>query len=79
MKKTWAHLILLVVVFCLAAIVQNRALSELDERLGKALKQDSVDVWEDFLNTLDRRGLSDPHWEMNRRFRKVNRLLQSED
>lgn len=64
MKKTCVHLMLLVVVFCLTAIVQNRAFSELDEGLGKSLKQDSVDVWEDFLNTLDRRGLSDPHWEL---------------
>lgn len=64
MKKTCVYLMLLGVVFCLTPIVQNRAFSELDEGLGKSLKQDSVDVWEDFLNTLDRRGLSDPHWEL---------------
>ena len=64
MKKTCVHLTLLVVVFCLTATVQNRAFSQLEEGLGKSLKQDAVDVWEDFLNTLDRRGLSDPHWEI---------------
>ena len=64
MKKSCVYLVLLVLVFCLTATVQNRVFSELEEGLGKSLKQDSVDVWEDFLNTLDRRGLSDPHWEI---------------
>ena len=64
MKETHVSLMLLVLVFCLTPIVQNRAFSQLEEGLGKSLKQDSVDVWEDFLNTLDRRGLSDPQWEI---------------
>ena len=64
MKKTCVHLTLLVAVFCLTTIIQNRASSQLEEGLGKSLKQDAVDVWEDFLTTLDRRGLSDPHWEI---------------
>ncbi|MCG9130356.1 redoxin domain-containing protein [Candidatus Poribacteria bacterium] len=64
MKRTRMYQVLLVLVFCLIAIVQNRAFSQLEERLGKSLKQDAVDVWEDFLNTLDRRGLSDPHWQI---------------
>ena len=64
MKRTRVSLMLLVLVFCLTAIIQNRSFSQLEEGLGKSLKQDSVDVWEDFLNTLDRRGLSDPHWEI---------------
>lgn len=64
MKKIRLYPVLLVFVFCLAPIVQNGSFSELEEGLGKSLKQDSVDVWEDFLNTLDRRGLSDPHWEI---------------
>ena len=64
MKKTCVHLMLLAVVFCLTATVQNRVSSQLEEGFGKSLKQDAVDVWEDFLNTLDRRGLSDPHWEI---------------
>lgn len=62
MKRTRICPVLLVFVFCLIALVQNRVFSQLEEGLGKSLKQDSVDVWEDFLNTLDRRGLSDPHW-----------------
>ncbi len=64
MKKSRVYLVLLVLVFCLTTIVQNGAFSELDKGFGKSLKQDSVDVWEDFLNTLDRRGLSDPHWDI---------------
>ena len=64
MKRTHVYCVLLVIVFCLTAIVQNRVFSQQAEGLGKSLKQDSVDVWEDFLNTLDRRGLSDPHWEI---------------
>ena len=64
MKRTRIYQVLLVLVFCLIAIVQNRAFSQLEEGLGKSLKQDAVDVWEDFLNTLDRRGLSDPHWQI---------------
>ena len=64
MKRTRIYSVLLVFVFCLIAIVQNRVFSQLEEGLGKSLKQTSVDVWEDFLNTLDRRGLSDPHWEI---------------
>ena len=64
MKKKRVYPVLLVIAFCLTAIVQNGAFSELEENLGKSLKQDPVDVWEDFLNTLDRRGLSDPHWEI---------------
>lgn len=64
MRKTRVYPMLLVLVFCLTAIVQNGAFSQLEAGLGKSLKQDSVDVWEDFLNTLDRRGLSDPQWEI---------------
>ena len=64
MKKTRVYPVLLVLVFCLTPIVQNRAFSQLEEGLGKSLKQDSVDVWEAFLSTLERRGLSDPHWEL---------------
>lgn len=64
MKRTRIYPVLLVLVFCLIAIVQNRVFSQLEEGLGKSLKQDAVDVWRDFLNTLDRRGLSDPHWEV---------------
>ena len=64
MKKTRVYPVLLVLVFCLTPIVQNRAFSQLEAGLGKSLKQAPVDVWEDFLNTLDRRGLSDPHWEI---------------
>ena len=64
MKRTHVYCVLLVIVLCLTAIVQNRVFSQLEEGLGKSLKQDSVDIWEDFLNTLDRRGLSDPHWEI---------------
>ena len=64
MKRTRVYPVLLVIVFCLTAIVQNRAFSQLEEGLGKSLKQDSVDVWEAFLSTLERRGLSDPHWEL---------------
>ena len=64
MKQTRVYPILLVFAFCLTLIVQNCAFSQLGEGLGKSLKQDPVDIWEDFLNTLDRRGLSDPHWEI---------------
>ena len=64
MKKTRVYPVLLVLVFCLTPIVQNRAFSQLEEGLGKSLKQNSVDVWDAFLNTLERRGLSDPHWEI---------------
>ena len=64
MKKTCVYPVLLVLVFGLTPIVQNRAFSQLEAGLGKSLKQAPVDVWEDFLNTLDRRGLSDPHWEI---------------
>ena len=64
MKRTHVYYVLLGIVLCLTAIVQNRVFSQLEEGLGKSLKQDPVDVWEDFLNTLDRRGLSDPHWEI---------------
>ena len=64
MKRTHLYCVLLVIVFCLTATVQNRVFSQQEERLGKSLKQDAGDVWEDFLNTLDRRGLSDPHWEI---------------
>jgi len=63
-KRTRVYRVLLVIVFCLTAIVQNRAFSQLEENLGKSLKQDSVDVWDNFLSTLERHGLSDPHWEL---------------
>ena len=64
MKRTRVYPIFLVIVLCLTVIVQNFAFSQHGEGLGKSLKQDPVDIWEDFLNTLDRRGLSDPRWEI---------------
>ena len=64
MKRTRVYPIFLVIVLCLTVIVQNFAFSQHGEGLGKFLKQAPVDIWEDFLNTLDRRGLSDPHWEI---------------
>ena len=64
MKKTRVYSVLLVLVFCLTPIVQNRAFSQLEEGLGKSLKQESVDVWDAFLGTLTRDGLADPHWEL---------------
>ena len=64
MKQTCVRFILLFVVFFLTATLQNRAFSELETDLGKSLEPDSVDTWDEFLDTLERRGLADPHWEL---------------
>lgn len=55
---------LLGIVFCLTAICPNRGFSDVDKDFGKSLKQDYVDVWDAFLGTLDKKGLADPHWEV---------------
>ena len=56
--------LLIIIVFCLTAIGLNRGFSDVNRDFGKSLKQNSVDVWDAFLETLDRRGLTDPHWEL---------------
>ena len=64
MKKICVYPVILVFVFCLIPIAQNGAFSELEKDLGESLKQDSIDVWDAFLSTLERDGLADPHWEL---------------
>ena len=55
---------LLIIVCCLTTIALNTGFSDVDKDFGKSLKQNSVDVWDAFLETLERRGLTDPHWEL---------------
>ena len=64
MKQIGVCFILLGIVFCLTAICPNQGFSDVDKDFGKSLKQDSVDVWDAFLGTLDKKGLADPHWEV---------------
>ena len=64
MKQVGVGYALLILVCCLTAIALNRASSDVDKDFGKSLKQDSVDVWHAFLNTLEKRGLLEPHWEL---------------
>ena len=63
MKQVRLCFIFLVVVLCLTAIALNGK-TDVDTDFGKSLKQDSVDVWAAFLSTLNHRGLTDPHWEI---------------
>ena len=64
MKQIRLCFAFLIIVFCLTAIALNGAFSDVNAEFGKSLKQDSVDVWDAFLNTLQRRGLTDRHWEL---------------
>lgn len=63
MKQIGTHFRLLVVVFCLTAIVPNGR-ADVDPDFGKSLKQDPVDAWDAFLNTLEDRGLASRDWEI---------------
>ncbi|MYC76908.1 redoxin domain-containing protein [Candidatus Poribacteria bacterium] len=63
MKQIGTHFTVLVVVFCLTAIALNGR-ADVDTDFGKSLKQDSVDVWAAFLNTLESRGLASRDWEI---------------
>ena len=64
MKQIGVHFTLLVVVFCLMAIGLNWTFADVGDELGKSLMEDPIDVWDDFLSTLNYLGLSDPHWEI---------------
>ncbi len=64
MKQVGVRFVFLLIVFCLTAIGLNPGFSDVDKDFGKSLKQDTVDVWDTFLRTLDHRGLTDPHWEI---------------
>lgn len=64
MKKICVQLTLLIIVFCLTVAIQNRVFSELEAGLGKSLEPDAIDIWDEFLNTLEKRGLADPHWDL---------------
>lgn len=64
MKQVGVRFGFLLIVFCLTAICPSRGFSDVDKDFGKSLKQDYVDVWDAFLGTLDKKGLADPHWEV---------------
>ena len=64
MKQVGVGSTLLIVMCCLTAIALNRSFSDIDKDFGESLRQDSVDVWNAFLNTLNKRGLVDPHWDI---------------
>ena len=65
MKQISERFILFIIlVFCLMATGLNWAFCEVERTLDKFLMKNSVDVWDAFLKTLERRGLSDPHWEI---------------
>lgn len=64
MKKIGVQLTFLVIVFCLTGTIQNSVFSELETDLGKSLEADAIDIWDEFLNTLERRGLANPHWDL---------------
>ncbi len=63
MKQVGVRFGFLLIVFCLTAIaLKGRA--DVDTDFGKSLNPDAVDVWDTFLDTLEKRGLADPHWEI---------------
>lgn len=64
MKQLGVGATLLIGVCCLTAIALNPSFSDIDKDFGKSLKQNSVNIWDAFLNTLDKRGLADSHWEI---------------
>lgn len=64
MKQMGAYIMLLVIVFCLTVIGVNRAFSDVEDKLDEFLMEDSVNVWDAFLNTLYKGGLAEPHWKI---------------
>ena len=64
MKQIGVGATLLIGVCCLTAIALNPSFSDVDADFGESLNPDSVDVWDAFLNTLEKRGLTNPHWEI---------------
>ena len=55
MKQVGTHFTLLVVVLCLTAIALNWAAEQ---------EEDTMNVWDAFLDTLENRGLASLDWEI---------------
>lgn len=64
MRRIEVRFALLIIVLCLTGIGLKPGFSDMDKDFGKSLKQDSVDVWDAFLNTLESRGLASRDWEI---------------
>lgn len=64
MKRIGVRFALLIIVLCLTTIDLNRGFSDVDTDFGKSLKQESVDIWDAFLDTLENRGLASLDWEI---------------